>query len=219
MSSFCMDLEYKVRQNIITKTRAFEYVNKFFEILGLTSEWESTEFNEDDLWEYLQTNPLRIMDYPYSNEIDLEHYCQLLALSEEYLDYRPLTIYRKVGKDKYQPLTDQHIVGRMFNIRDYHDTEHGNSSSSEVEKNSQGFANNKDNSKKTGRALYAKKGVKMDVQFQNIALNRATNADATIMLADPNDESAYGITEVAEASGIKIQLGTDRENIDILLEE
>ena len=212
ITSFFDLLRHRVLHNEITPERAYEFVTKFYELLDLKSDWDYANMSVDELWTYLNERMLTLQDYPYSNNIDMKLSTKLMDLGAEYLGHREFDIYR--GKKEKIKMTSPHVVGRMFIFRDLHDTEYGNSSSSEVVLNSQGTPSDKDASKRYARSLVTKKSCKMDVQFQHYALNIATNADCNIILN--TNTSLYGVTELGESVGFRIQLGTDEENEALL---
>lgn len=199
LSSFGDLLQYKVANDLITPERAFEFVQKFMDIIELTKEFNYSKFTPQSLWEYLKIDFMRIIHMPYSNNFTLETGVKLLRLAEEYLDYKKFKIYRGNLET-----TNAHTVGRLFTFRDMHDTQYGNSSCSTVEKNTKGFASSKDSSKRDGRAFFNKKSVKQDVQHQHISLNILTNEDADIILNGDEGESLYAIKENMEGVGLGI---------------
>lgn len=221
MTSFLDFLEHKVMNDEVDKQTAYDFMTKMYEALEMSEEWAYTGFTPDLLEKYIKSGKhLKIITMPYSNKLDLDtYYYKIYEVAVKMIGYKKLTIYRRVGKDEYVPMTDPHVVGRMYTIVDYHDTEYGNSGCGEPELNSQGFPDEKDVSKKNARRIFANKAVKMDVQFQWIALNTLHNETAMKILADPEDESSYAILEVCEAAGVKLQLGTDKENLDLLFGE
>ena len=173
LSSFGDLLQYRVQHDEITPERTFEFVQNFMNILGISEEFNYSKFTPDSLYEFLKIDFMRIIAMPYSNNINLDSAGKLIDLAKEYLGYRRFQIFR--GKKDKIPTTSYHTVGRLFCFRDMHDTQYGNSSCSTVEKNTKGFASDKDSSKRDGRALFGKKSVKLDVQNQHILLNVVTN--------------------------------------------
>lgn len=204
MTSFSDLLHHRVVNNEITPERTFEFVEKFMTILGVEKEFRYSKFNPTTLFEYLKQDYLRIILMPYSNNINLDLVTnKLQPLAEEYLGYRKFDIYVGSKKDPIK-LTSQHTVGLFYTIRDYHDPQYGNSSCSVVERNTKGFAVDKDSSKRDGRSLTTKKCVKYDVQLQHIAINMASNATVDIMLNGSDSEVQYAIKETMAGAGIEL---------------
>ncbi len=203
LSSFGDKLQYLVQKDLITPERAFEFVEKFHSILGCSDEFNYSKFTPQSLYEFLKIDFMRIILKPYSNNISLETAEKLIKLGEEYIGYGKSKIFVGFGDDKIET-TSLHTVGRLFTFRDVHDCEYGNSSCSVVEKNTKGFANHKDSSKRDGRALNSKKSGKMDVQNQHIGINVATNADINLILNGKNGEAQYSIIECMNGAGIGI---------------
>ena len=207
-------LKYKVEHDEVTPERTFEFVEKLMAVINVQDEFNYSKFTPETLYEYLKIDHLRFILMPYSNNLTLETYAKMLELAEEYIGYRKFDIF--VGLNEKIKMTSPHSVGRLYTFRDMHDTQYGNSSCSTVEKNTKGFAANKDNSKRSGRSKYNKKSVKYDVQNQHILLNICTNADADIMLNGDDGESLHGIVESMEAAGLSIgfRYNADEDDID-----
>lgn len=176
------------------------------DILGVEEEFSYAGFDQDELWEYLNEDYLRIILMPYSNNLCLATMLKVKKLAEEYLEYRKLKIYR--GFDEKLLQTDLHEVGFVYTFRDLHDTYYGNSSISSVERNTKGFALDKDSSKRDGKSLFTKKACKYDVQLLNLMVNMASNPDAHIIVNE-EEETLYAIKETNESSGIALKLGDD----------
>lgn len=203
LSSYVDLLDYKVKNDLITPERTFEFVEKFMTALGLEEEFRYSKFNPTTLYEYLKIDCLRLIMMPYSNKLSLDLAANVLQpLGEEYLGFRKFKIFVG-GKEKIQTTSD-HIVGLFYTFRDYHDPAYGNSSCSVVERDTKGFAADKDSSKKDGRSLGTKKCVKSDVQNQHIVINIATNATADIMLNGIGSETQYAIKETMAGAGIDL---------------
>lgn len=212
LSSFGDLLQYLVARDEITPERTFEYVQKFMEILNVSDDFNYSKFTPETLYQFLKIDFLRVILLPYSNNVNLETADKLIKLSEEYLGYRKYRLYR--GKKDKIPTTSLHTVGRLFTFRDMHDTQYGNSSCSTIERNTKGFAPDKDSSKRDGRALFGKKSVKIDVQNQHILINRLTNADADIILNGTDGESLYAILETMEGAGITVGFKSDDQQYE-----
>lgn len=202
LSSFGDLLQYRVQHDEITPERTFEFVQNFMNILGISEEFNYSKFTPDSLYEFLKIDFMRIIAMPYSNNINLDSAGKLIDLAKEYLGYRRFQIYR--GKKDKIPTTSYHTVGRLFCFRDMHDTQYGNSSCSTVEKNTKGFASDKDSSKRDGRALFGKKSVKLDVQNQHILLNVVTNETADIIINGNEGEGLYAVKENMEGAGLTV---------------
>ena len=202
LSSFGDLLQYRVQHDEITPERTFEFVQNFMNILGISEEFNYSKFTPDSLYEFLKIDFMRIIAMPYSNNINLDSAGKLIDLAKEYLGYRRFQIFR--GKKDKIPTTSYHTVGRLFCFRDMHDTQYGNSSCSTVEKNTKGFASDKDSSKRDGRALFGKKSVKLDVQNQHILLNVVTNETADIMINGNEGEGLYAVKENMEGAGLTV---------------
>lgn len=202
LSSFGDLLQYRVQHYEITPERTFEFVQNFMNILGISEEFNYSKFTPDSLYEFLKIDFMRIIAMPYSNNINLDSAGKLIDLAKEYLGYRRFQIFR--GKKDKIPTTSYHTVGRLFCFRDMHDTQYGNSSCSTVEKNTKGFASDKDSSKRDGRALFGKKSVKLDVQNQHILLNVVTNETADIMINGNEGEGLYAVKENMEGAGLTV---------------
>lgn len=202
LSSFGDLLQYRVQHDEITPERTFEFVQNFMNILGISEEFNYSKFTPDSLYEFLKIDFMRIIAMPYSNNINLDSAGKLIDLAKEYLGYRRFQIFR--GKKDKIPTTSHHTVGRLFCFRDMHDTQYGNSSCSTVEKNTKGFASDKDSSKRDGRALFGKKSVKLDVQNQHILLNVVTNETADIMINGNEGEGLYAVKENMEGAGLTV---------------
>lgn len=204
LSGISYFLHERIRRGEITKKNTYEFVTKLFEILGVSEEFNYVGFTEDELWEYLHDDYLRIILMPYSNPLNLETMLEVKKLAEKYMGYRKLTIYR--GTDEVIPRSCPHEVGFIYTLRDLHDTYFGNSSISNIERNTKGFAPDKDSSKRNGESLGTKKASKIDVQVAHFVVNMASNEDVNIMMND-EEESLYAIKETNEASGIELVLG------------
>lgn len=196
-------LQTRIKNREITPEKTFEFVEKFFEILGLKDEFNYTKMNPETLYEYLEHDFLRVIAMPYSNNITTETEAQVAKLAEEYLGYRKFKIY--VGGEERIETTDTHVVGRLFTFRDLHDDEFGSSSTSIIERDTKGFAAEKNSGKRDGRNLYNKKASKIDIQNQHLQVNTLTNADADIMLnGDDASDALYNIKETMESVGIDL---------------
>lgn len=207
LSGIAYFLYEKIQRNEITKSKLYEFVNKLMETLDVSPELQHANFTPDELWEYLSEDYLRIILMPYSNNLNLATMVKVKHLVEDYLGYRKLKIYRGYGDDKIEQ-TDLHEVGFMYIFRDLHDTYYGNSSISSVERNTKGFALDKDSSKRDGKSLFTKKACKYDVQLLNLMVNMASNPDSHIIVNE-EEETLYAIKETNEGSGIKLVLGED----------
>ena len=203
LTSFADLLKYRVDNDQITPQRCYEFWKKFMSIINLDREFAYADLTPEQLYEYFKTDFPRIIMYPYSNNIKLDIAGSLEKLAKEYIGYRKFDI--TVGMKERIKCTSQHTVGTFYMIRDYHDPQYGNSSSSVVERNTKGFATDKDSSKRDGRSLFGKKNVKNDVQNSHIQLNMVTNADADIMLNGTSQESMYGIVETMAGVGIGLE--------------
>lgn len=206
LSGLSYFLHEKIKRNEVSKQQAFEFVHKLMDILGVEEEFNYAGFDQDELWEYLNEDYLRIILMPYSNNLCLATMLKVKKLAEEYLGYRKLKIYR--GFDEKLLQTDLHEVGFVYTFRDLHDTYYGNSSISSVERNTKGFALDKDSSKRDGKSLFTKKACKYDVQLLNLMVNMASNPDAHIIVNE-EEETLYAIKETNESSGIALKLGDD----------
>lgn len=205
LSGISYFLHEKIRRNEVNKTQVFDFVSRLMKILEVDEEFNYANFNQDELWEYLQNDYLRITLMPYSNNLNLETMVKVKKLAEECIGYRKVKIYREINGERIEQ-TSLHEVGFMYTFRDLHDTYYGNSSISSVERNTKGFALEKDSSKRDGKSLFTKKACKYDVQLLNLMVNMATNADAHIIVNE-EEETLYAIKETNEASGIKMVLG------------
>lgn len=210
ISSFGDLLRARVQRNEITPERAFEFVEKFMSALGVTREFNYSKFTPETLYEYLKIDFMRVILMPYTNNLTLDTAEEMLKLGQEYLGYRKFRLYR--GLKEPIPTTMCHTIGTLFNFRDMHDTQYGNSSCSVVEKNTKGFASDKDSSKRDGRARFGKKSVKIDVQNQHILINVLTNEDADIILNGSDGEGLYAVKENMEGAGLDIGFRYKAEN-------
>lgn len=195
-------LKIRIERNEITPAKTFEFVEKFFDILGASAEFQYTKMTPDSLYEYIKQDFLRVILMPYSNNIGMECASKLKDLAVEYLGYKPLKIFVGTGKDVIQTTSD-HVVGYLYTYRDLHDCEYGSSSTSAIERDTKGFASDHNNSKRDSKTIYRKKNTKIDIQNQHIDVNLLTNADADIMLngSDPSD-AMYNVKETMQAISI-----------------
>ena len=196
----------KIKRSEVNKQQVYEFVQKLMDILEVTEEFNYANFTQDELWEYLNEDYLRIILMPYSNNLCLKTMVVVKKLAEKYLGYRKLKIFRGFSEKLQQ--TNLHEVGFMYIFRDLHDTYYGNSSISSVERNTKGFALDKNSSKRDGKSLFTKKACKYDVQLLNLMVNMASNPDAHIIVNE-EEETLYAIKETNEASGIELKLGDD----------
>lgn len=199
-------LHEKIKRSEVNKQQVYEFVQQLMEIFQVKEEFDYTNFTPDELWEYLNEDYLRIILMPYSNNLNLDTMLKVKRLAEKYLGYRKLKITRGFNEKIEQ--TDLHEVGFVYTFRDLHDTYYGNSSISSVERNTKGFALDKDSSKRDGKSLFTKKACKYDVQLLNLMVNMASNPDAHIIVNE-EEETLYAIKETNEASGIELKLGDD----------
>lgn len=206
LSGISYFLHEKIKRNEVSKHQVYEFVSELMNILDVKAEFDYSSFTPDELWEYLNEDYLRIILMPYSNNLNLDTMLKVKKLSEKYLNYGKLRIYRGFNEKIEQ--TNLHEVGFMYIFRDLHDTYYGNSSISSVERNTKGFALDKDSSKRDGKSLFTKKACKYDVQLLNLMVNMASNPDAHIIVNE-EEETLYAIKETNEASGIELKLGDD----------
>lgn len=206
LSGFSYFLHEKIKRNEVNKQQVYEFVQQLMELFQVNEEFNYANFSIDELWEYLNEDYLRIILMPYSNPLNLETMLKAKKLAEKYLGYRKLKITRGFNEKIEQ--TDLHEVGFIYTFRDLHDTYYGNSSISSVERNTKGFALDKDSSKRDGKSLFTKKACKYDVQLLNLMVNMASNPDAHIIVNE-EEETLYAIKETNEASGIELKLGDD----------
>jgi len=201
-------LDMRIHRKEITPKKTYEFVTKLFKLIGLENEFTYANMSEEELFEYLQTNRLKIIIRPFTSGIDVETSRQVLELAKKYIGFDLMTV-RTFDKDgKYNKRTDKHLIGTIYTVRDMHDTYQGNSSASIPMLDLKGLPVDKDPSKKEGRSLYQKQSAKLDVLTNAFIVLMATHRTANTII-NQNKENHHMIKEFINSIGFDFVFGSN----------
>lgn len=201
-------LKHRIQNNEITPAKTYEFLSKYYEILGLKKEFEYIGMSKEDLYEYIKQGFPAVCYLPYTNNNDLEHSSELYLLASKYIDYKRLTIYHIEDLGQKIPLTSKHEVGFIFYNRQKNDPREANSSTSISETNSKGYPVEKNASKKTGRSSYAKTSQKVDILTKEYMILQTSNS-VNNAIFNTNVGGSYVVYETLLGMGINFYMNQD----------
>ena len=201
-------LKYRIQNNEITPAKTYEFLSKYYEILGLKKEFEYIGMSKEDLYEYIKQGFPAVCYLPYTNNNDLQHSSELYLLASKYIDYKRLTIYHIEDLGQKIALTSKHEVGFIFYNRQKNDPREANSSTSISETNSKGYPVEKNASKKTGRSSYAKTSQKVDILTKEYMILQNTNS-VNNAIFNTNVGGSYVVYETLLGMGINFYMNQD----------
>nr|DAR75085.1 MAG TPA: hypothetical protein [Caudoviricetes sp.] len=201
-------LKYRIQNNEITAAKTYEFLSKYYDILGLKKEFEYIGMSKEDLYEFIKQGFPAVCYLPYTNNNDLQHASELYLLANKYIDYKRLSIYHIEDLGQKLELTSKHEVGFIFYNRQKNDPREANSSTSISETNSKGYPVEKNASKKTGRSSYAKTSQKVDILTKEYMILQNTNS-VNNAIFNTNVGGSYVVYETLLGMGINFYMNQD----------
>ena len=201
-------LKYRIQNNEITPAKTYEFLSKYYDILGLKKEFEYIGMSKEDLYEFIKQGFPAVCYLPYTNNNDLQHASELYLLASKYIDYKRLSIYHIEDLGQKLELTSKHEVGFIFYNRQKNDPREANSSTSISETNSKGYPVEKNASKKTGRSSYAKTSQKVDILTKEYMILQNTNS-VNNAIFNTNVGGSYVVYETLLGMGINFYMNQD----------
>ena len=141
---------------------------------------------------------------PYEQKLDMKSAAEAMdILSKWGFGEQTIWVCDKDG-NRIRSLTDKHLVGSVYTIRDIHDPEYQNSSISEVTLTTKGIPEEKSKTKRDGQSVHSKKATKMDVQLTAHLTGMLNDADLYQMqIADK--AKLHSLPEYLNAIGYNIE--------------
>ena len=201
-------LKHKININEITPAKTYEFLSKYYDILGLKKEFEYIGMSKEELYEYIKQGFPAVCYLPYTNHNDLQHSSDLYLLASKYVDYKRLSIYHIEDLGQKIELTSKHEVGFIFYNRQKNDPREANSSTSISETNSKGYPVEKNASKKTGRSSYAKTSQKMDILTKETMILQICNS-VNNAIFNTNVGGSYVVHETLIGAGTCLYMDKD----------
>ena len=201
-------LKHKINTNEITPAKTYEFLSKYYDILGLKKEFEYIGMSKEELYEYIKQGFPAVCYLPYTNHNDLQHSSDLYLLASKYVDYKRLSIYHIEDLGQKIELTSKHEVGFIFYNRQKNDPREANSSTSISETNSKGYPVEKNASKKTGRSSYAKTSQKMDILTKETMILQICNS-VNNAIFNTNVGGSYVVHETLIGAGTCLYMDKD----------
>ena len=201
-------LKYRIQNNEITPAKTYEFLSKYYDILGLKKEFEYIGMSKEDLYEFIKQGFPTVCYLPYTNNNDLQHASELYLLASKYIDYKRLSIHHIEDLGQKLELTSKHEVGFIFYNRQKNDPREANSSTSISETNSKGYPVEKNASKKTGRSSYAKTSQKVDILTKEYMILQNTNS-VNNAIFNTNVGGSYVVYETLLGMGINFYMNQD----------
>lgn len=200
--SMYLTRKYKTLTDKEEKKRLISDYREVLNIFDLEKAHKS--FSDKDIDTILMNYPaIPIAIMPYEQRIDMESGSQAMRILSKW-GYEEQTIW-VCDRDgnRIRPLTDKHLVGSVYTIRDIHDPEYQNSSISEVTLTTKGIPEEKSKSKRDAQSIHSKKATKMDVQLTAHLTGLLNDADLYAMQVDDNS-SLHSLPEYLNAIGLNI---------------
>ena len=200
--SMYLTRKYKTLADKEEKKRLISDYREVLNIFDLEKAHKS--FSDKDIDTILMNYPaIPIAIMPYEQRIDMESGAQAMSILSKW-GYEEQTIW-VCDRDgnRIRPLTDKHLVGSVYTIRDIHDPEYQNSSISEVTLTTKGIPEEKSKSKRDAQSIHSKKATKMDVQLTAHLTGLLNDADLYAMQVDDNS-SLHSLPEYLNAIGLNI---------------
>lgn len=201
-------LKYRIQNDEITPAKTYEFLSKYYNILGLKKEFEYIGMSKEDLYEFIKQGFPAVCYLPYTNNNDLQHASELYLLASKYIDYKRLSIYHIEDLGQKLELTSKHEVGFIFYNRQKNDPREANSSTSISETNSKGYPVEKNASKKTGRSSYSKTSQKVDILTKEYMILQNTNS-VNNAIFNTNVGGSYVVYETLLGMGINFYMNQD----------
>lgn len=199
LSAYSIKMKEAINSGKIDKNTLYKMVTEICETLNLQNEWQYASLTPDELYTLLSKEYFRWLMLPYSHDLTVKRGEKLLSIMEKYIDYKKSTVYECIGSTK-RKLTDKHSIGFMYCIADKHVTLSENSSCSKPEQSLNGFAVNKDSSKRDSRNLVNKQPIKFDIQSNMFIINMVSNVDAHVLI-NVSGDTLYAIHERMAGQG------------------
>ena len=163
------------------------------------------DFTDEQIDMLLSNYPcLPIAVVPYEQKIDMESADKAMNILSKW-GFAEQTIWKcDENGNRIRPLTDKHLVGSIYTIRDIHDPEYQNSSIAEVTLTTKGVPEEKSKTKRDAQSVHSKKATKMDVQLTAHLTGMINDADLYQMQIAGN-QKLHSLPEYLNAIGFAIE--------------
>ena len=199
LTAYSLQLKYAIKNNLITKEKLYELIQKVTTILNLHHEWAYANLTVDELWELLNSEYLKWIILPYSADLTQSKGLQVLKLFEEYISFRKSKIYEISGKT-VRCLTDRHQVSFMHVIIDKHVPLVENSVCDIPIKDTKGYTQEKNSDRRDSRAIVNRQPMKIDIQGITNLILMLSNESAHVLL-NADGDVLYAIGEQMAGQG------------------
>lgn len=184
-----------VRNGHFTSDTLYEFLDKMYECIGQRELFRNSKMNKDEYLEFLKTNRMEWFIDPYDVKINVEDSMNKLeALAAREVGFEKDLVYRD-GRE----VSSRHVVGYMFMLRLLQDRQHAVTGVGNPEIDSKGNLVDNSTDKKTGKAIYAVKPLKISVLVMKKLLSYASNPACAELLNTEN--KLHGTKDVSIASG------------------
>lgn len=188
------------------KTEKSSLIKDYRNVLDLFDLNEAhKDFTDEQIDMLLSNYPcLPIAVVPYEQKIDMESADKAMNILSKW-GFAEQTIWKcDENGNRIRPLTDKHLVGSIYTIRDIHDPEYQNSSIAEVTLTTKGVPEEKSKTKRDAQSVHSKKATKMDVQLTAHLTGMINDADLYQMQIAGN-QKLHSLPEYLNAIGFAIE--------------
>ena len=201
--SLYLTRKYKTLEKKAEKNSLIKDYRKVLDLFDLNEAHK--DFTDEQIDMLLSNYPcLPIAVVPYEQKIDMESADKAMNILSKW-GFAEQTIWKcDENGNRIRPLTDKHLVGSVYTIRDIHDPEYQNSSIAEVTLTTKGVPEEKSKTKRDAQSVHSKKATKMDVQLTAHLTGMINDADLYQMQIAGN-QKLHSLPEYLNAIGFAIE--------------
>jgi hypothetical protein len=201
--SLYLTRKYKTLEKKTEKNSLIKDYRKVLDLFNLNEAHK--DFTDEQIDMLLSNYPcLPIAVVPYEQRIDMESADKAMNILSKW-GFAEQTIWKcDENGNRIRPLTDKHLVGSIYTIRDIHDPEYQNSSIAEVTLTTKGVPEEKSKTKRDAQSVHSKKATKMDVQLTAHLTGMINDADLYQMQIAGN-QKLHSLPEYLNAIGFAIE--------------